>query len=68
MWEQSKHWMNYRQNMYTLKIDDQDFAIKPMNCPGGMLIYKEKIHSYKEFPLRVGELGFVHRHELSGVC
>ncbi|MFH1399420.1 MAG: threonine--tRNA ligase, partial [Candidatus Woesearchaeota archaeon] len=67
LWEQSKHWMNYRENMYTLKIDNEDFAIKPMNCPGGMLIYKEDVHSYKEFPLRVGELGFVHRHELSGV-
>ncbi len=67
LWETSGHWVNYRENMYTLKIDDQDFAIKPMNCPGGMLVYKEKAHSYKELPLRVGELGIVHRHELSGV-
>ena len=67
LWEQSGHWVNYRENMYTLKIDEQDFAVKPMNCPGGMLVYKEKAHSYKELPLRVGELGLVHRHELSGV-
>ncbi|MBW2971133.1 threonine--tRNA ligase [Candidatus Woesearchaeota archaeon] len=66
LWEQSGHWINYKEKMYTLKIDDQDFAIKPMNCPGGILVYKEKYHSYKEFPLRVGELGFVHRHEQSG--
>ncbi len=66
LWEQSGHWENYKEKMYTLKIDDQDFAIKPMNCPGGMLVYNEKIHSYREFPLRVGELGFVHRHEQSG--
>ncbi len=67
LWERSGHWVNYRDAMYTLKIDNQDFAIKPMNCPGGMIVYKEKIHSYKEFPLRVAELGLVHRHELSGV-
>ncbi len=67
LWEQSGHWTNYKENMYTLKIEDQDYAIKPMNCPGGMLIYNEKIHSYKELPLRVGELGHVHRHEMSGV-
>ncbi len=67
LWETSGHWDNYRENMYTLKIDDQDFAVKPMNCPGGMLVYKEKYHSYKELPLRVGEIGLVHRHELSGV-
>src|SRR3989344_1227309 len=67
LWETSGHWENYRENMYTLKIEKEDFAIKPMNCPGGMLVYKEKIHSYKEFPLRVGEIGLVHRHELSGV-
>ncbi len=66
LWETSKHWFNYKSNMYTFVIDGEDFAIKPMNCPGGMLVYKEKIHSYKEFPLRVGELGKVHRHELSG--
>ncbi|HLC57526.1 MAG TPA: threonine--tRNA ligase [Candidatus Nanoarchaeia archaeon] len=67
LWETSGHWENYRENMYFTKIDNQDFAIKPMNCPGGILIYKEKLHSYKELPLKVGELGLVHRHELSGV-
>ncbi len=67
LWETSGHWDYYRENMYTLKIDKQDFAVKPMNCPGGILIYKERIHSYREFPLRVAELGIVHRHELSGV-
>lgn len=67
LWVRSGHWKNYREAMYTLKIDKRDFAIKPMNCPGGMLVYKEKIHSYKELPLRVAELGLVHRHELSGV-
>ncbi len=66
LWETSKHWFNYKENMYTLKIDNEDFAVKPMNCPGGMLVYKEKVHSYKELPLRLGELGIVHRHELSG--
>ncbi|PLW80010.1 threonine--tRNA ligase [Candidatus Woesearchaeota archaeon] len=66
LWETSGHWENYKENMYTTKIDGEDFAVKPMNCPGGMLQYKEKVHSYKEFPLRVGELGLVHRHELSG--
>lgn len=67
LWETSGHWENYRENMYALKIDSQDFAIKPMNCPGGFLVYKEKTHSYRELPLRVGEIGLVHRHELSGV-
>jgi threonyl-tRNA synthetase len=67
LWERSGHWMNYRENMYTTKIDEMDYAIKPMNCPGGMLLYGEKIHSYRELPLRVGEVGLVHRHELSGV-
>lgn len=67
LWETSGHWENYRENMYTTKIDGNDVAIKPMNCPGGMLYYKEKVHSYKEFPMRVGEIGLVHRHELSGV-
>jgi len=66
LWEQSGHWENYKENMYTVKIDENDYAIKPMNCPGGMLVYKQKLHSYKEFPLRLGELGLVHRHELSG--
>ena len=67
LWHQSGHWDNYKDNMYFTKIDEQDFAIKPMNCPGGMLVYKEKSHSYRELPLKVGELGLVHRHELSGV-
>ena len=66
LWERSGHWGHYKQNMYTTVIDEQDFAIKPMNCPGGMLVYKSEPHSYKELPLRVGELGLVHRHELSG--
>lgn len=67
LWETSGHWQNYMENMYTTNIDGEDFAIKPMNCPGGMLMYKEDVHSYKELPLRVGEVGLVHRHELSGV-
>jgi threonyl-tRNA synthetase len=66
LWETSGHWENYRENMYTTKIDDEDYAIKPMNCPGGMLVYKEKVHSYRDFPLKIGEIGLVHRHELSG--
>lgn len=66
LWEISGHWENYRENMYTSKIDDNEFAVKPMNCPGGMLVYKRDIHSYKDFPLKVGELGLVHRHEASG--
>lgn len=66
LWELSGHWENYKENMYTSKIDETEFAIKPMNCPGGMLIYKNTLHSYKDFPLRVGELGLVHRHEASG--
>lgn len=66
LWERSGHWGHYKQNMYTTLIDEQDFAIKPMNCPGGMIVYKSEPHSYKELPLRVGELGLVHRHELSG--
>jgi threonyl-tRNA synthetase len=67
LWECSGHWANYRQNMYLTEIDGEEYAIKPMNCPGGMLVYKEKVHSYKELPMRVGEIGVVHRHELSGV-
>ena len=67
LWLQSGHWDHYKDNMYFTKIDDSEYAVKPMNCPGGMLLYKEKVHSYKEFPMRVGELGTVHRHELSGV-
>ena len=66
LWQTSGHWDNYRDKMYTSVIDETDFAIKPMNCPGGMLVYKMEPHSYKELPLRVGELGMVHRHELSG--
>lgn len=66
LWEYSGHWDHYRQNMYTFHAEEEDFAIKPMNCPGGMLYYKENIHSYKDFPLRVGELGKVHRREASG--
>ena len=66
LWERSGHWDHYKQNMYTTVIDGEDFAIKPMNCPGGMLVYKSQPHSYRELPLRVGELGLVHRHELSG--
>jgi threonyl-tRNA synthetase len=67
LWEQSGHWENYRENMYFTTIDDRDFAIKPMNCPGGLLIYKTQLHSYREFPLRWAEVGLVHRHEKSGV-
>lgn len=66
LWEQSGHWFNYRENMYTSQIDEQDFAIKPMNCPGGILAYKQQMVSYRDLPMRVGELGTVHRHELSG--
>ena len=66
LWERSGHWDHYKQNMYTTVIDDEDYAIKPMNCPGGMLVYASEPHSYKELPLRVGEIGLVHRHELSG--
>lgn len=67
LWETSGHWENYRENMYESKIDDTEFAIKPMNCPGGMLMYGEDLHSYRDLPLRMGEIGLVHRHELSGV-
>ena len=66
LWHRSGHWDHYKNNMYTTVIDGEDYAIKPMNCPGGMLVYKSQPHSYKELPLRVGELGLVHRHELSG--
>ncbi len=66
LWERSGHWNHYKNNMYTTVIDDVDFAIKPMNCPGGMLVYQTEMHSYRDLPLRVGELGLVHRHELSG--
>ena len=66
LWETSGHWEHYKENMYTTVIDDVPFALKPMNCPGGMLVYKSQPHSYRDLPLRVGELGIVHRHELSG--
>ena len=66
LWETSGHWDHYQENMYTTKIDDRDFAIKPMNCPGSILVYKNELHSYKELPLRYAELGLVHRHEASG--
>ena len=66
LWETSGHWEHYRQNMYTTVIDEKDYAIKPMNCPGGMLVYKMEPHSYRELPIRMGELGVIHRNELSG--
>ncbi|MBB6714092.1 threonine--tRNA ligase [Clostridium gasigenes] len=66
LWETSGHWDHYKENMYTSIIDEEEFALKPMNCPGGMLVYKSEAHSYRDFPMRVGELGRVHRHELSG--
>ena len=66
LWHRSGHWDHYKDNMYVVKIDDEDYAIKPMNCPGGMLVYKRKPHSYRDLPERVAELGLVHRHELSG--
>ena len=66
LWERSGHWDHYRENMYTTRIDDTDFAIKPMNCPGGMLVYKRRKWSYRDLPMRCGELGLVHRHEMSG--
>ena len=67
LWERSGHWDHYRNNMYFTTIDERDFAIKPMNCPGGILVYQSQLHSYREFPIRMAELGLVHRHELSGV-
>ncbi|MFW6372429.1 MAG: threonine--tRNA ligase [Thermodesulfobacteriota bacterium] len=67
LWEKSGHWENYRENMYTTRIDETDVAIKPMNCPGGMLLYNTRTHSYRDLPLRAAEVGLVHRHELSGV-
>jgi len=67
LWEQSGHWDHYRENMYFTKIDDEDYAVKPMNCPGGMIMYKTRLRSYRDLPIRCGELGLVHRHELSGV-
>ncbi len=67
LWLQSGHWDHYKDNMYITKIDEQDYVIKPMNCPGGMLVFKNKLHSYRDLPVRMAELGLVHRHELSGV-
>ena len=67
LWERSGHWENYRENMYTSQVDAEDYAIKPMNCPGGMLLYRARPHSYKDLPLRQAEIGLVHRHEMSGV-
>ncbi|MCX6091114.1 MAG: threonine--tRNA ligase [Candidatus Atribacteria bacterium] len=67
LWERSGHWDHYQDNMYFAKIDERDFAVKPMNCPGGILVYQTQLHSYRELPLRLAELGLVHRHELSGV-
>ena len=67
LWEKSGHWENYRENMYFTEVDEDEYAIKPMNCPGGMLMYKNRPHSYRELPLRAAEIGLVHRHELSGV-
>lgn len=66
LWHRSGHWDHYKENMYFTKIDEQDFAVKPMNCPGGMLMYKRELHSYRELPIRMAELGLVHRHEISG--
>lgn len=66
LWEQSGHWFHYRENMYTTQIDDEDYAIKPMNCPGSILVYQNEMHSYRDLPIRMAELGLVHRHELSG--
>ena len=66
LWHRSGHWDHYKENMYTTQIDDVDYGIKPMNCPGGMIVYKNNLHSYKELPIRAGELGLVHRHEKSG--
>ncbi|HSW35988.1 MAG TPA: threonine--tRNA ligase, partial [Candidatus Limnocylindrales bacterium] len=66
LWEQSGHWDHFRENMYFTRIDEQDFAVKPMNCPGAMLVYRSKMHSYRDFPRRIAEMGIVHRHELSG--
>ena len=67
LWRRSGHWDHYKDNMYFTVIDEENYAVKPMNCPGGMIIYNNEVHSYRELPLRLGELGLVHRHELSGV-
>ena len=66
LWENSGHWEKYRENMYFTQIDEQDFAVKPMNCPGGILVYQSTLHSYRDLPIRCAELGLVHRHEKSG--
>ena len=66
LWEISGHWENYKENMYVSEIDKHQFAIKPMNCPGGILVYRHRLHSYRDLPLKIGELGLVHRHEASG--
>ncbi len=66
LWETSGHWDHYKDNMYSTKIDDEDFCIKPMNCPGGVMVYRSQLHSYRDLPLRIGELGMVHRHEMKG--
>ncbi len=66
LWEQSGHWDHFRENMYFTRIDDQDFAVKPMNCPGAMLVYRSRLHSYRDLPRRIAEMGQVHRHEMSG--
>ncbi|NLK51559.1 MAG: threonine--tRNA ligase [Syntrophomonadaceae bacterium] len=67
LWEQSGHWDHYKENMYFTQIDEEDYAVKPMNCPGGILVYRTQLHSYREFPIRLAEMGLVHRHEKSGV-
>jgi threonyl-tRNA synthetase len=66
LWHRSGHWDHYKENMYFTKIDEEDYAVKPMNCPGGMLVFKRRLHSYRDLPQRMAELGLVHRHELSG--
>ena len=66
LWETSGHWEHYKDNMYTTRIDGEDYCVKPMNCPGGVLVYKSRPHSYRELPIRLGELGLVHRHEMRG--
>ena len=66
LWETSGHWDHYKDNMYATKIDEEDFCVKPMNCPGGVMVYRSQPHSYRDLPLRCGELGLVHRHELKG--
>ena len=67
LWRTSGHWDNYKDNMYFVQIEESEYAVKPMNCPGAILVYKSNQHSYREFPIRYAELGLVHRHEKSGV-